>query len=62
MRSHAQQPQCGTALQQYERCVHILQKELQIEPEAATTVLYQAIRAVTLPVKSYTAFHRTLAT
>jgi predicted ATPase/DNA-binding SARP family transcriptional activator/DNA-binding CsgD family transcriptional regulator len=35
----------GAALLQYERCRQVLERELGLEPEVATTELYEAIRA-----------------
>jgi DNA-binding SARP family transcriptional activator len=41
----AQQGQKDTALQQYQRCRRILLKELGVEPDITTNVLYKEIRA-----------------
>ena len=44
MRALARSGQRGMALAQYEACRRILDTELGIEPEAATTALYESIR------------------
>ncbi len=44
MRALVQSGERGAALAQYERCRHILADELGVEPEEATTALYQRIR------------------
>src|SRR5947208_5251515 len=43
MRLHAEQGRRGTALRQYQHCVGVLQRELGVEPEPETKVLYQEI-------------------
>jgi predicted ATPase/DNA-binding SARP family transcriptional activator len=44
MRALVQSGERGAALAQYARCRHILADELGVEPEEATTALYQRIR------------------
>jgi DNA-binding SARP family transcriptional activator/predicted ATPase/Flp pilus assembly protein TadD len=41
--------QRNAALQQYQRCRQILVEELAVEPAAATTAVYEKIRALNLP-------------
>ncbi len=43
MRLYARQARRGAALRQYQICVAVLQRELGVEPEAATKQLYQEI-------------------
>jgi len=43
MRLYARQERRGAALRQYQICVAVLQRELGVEPEAATKQLYQEI-------------------
>ncbi len=43
MRLYAQAGRRGAALRQYQACVGVLQRELGVEPEAETKVLYQEI-------------------
>lgn len=44
MQLYAQAGQSAAALRQYEECVHILETELGVPPEAETTALYEALR------------------
>lgn len=44
MQLYAWSGQSAAALRQYQECVHLLQTELGIHPEAETTALYEAIR------------------
>src|SRR5262249_58629303 len=43
MRLYAELGRRGAALRQYQLCVSVLQRELRVEPEAATRQLYQEI-------------------
>ena len=43
MRLYVQQGRRGAALRQYQRCVAVLQREFNIDPEAETKTLYQGI-------------------
>jgi DNA-binding SARP family transcriptional activator len=44
MRLHARQGQHATALQQYQVCLSVLQRELGVEPDAETRELYRRLR------------------
>jgi predicted ATPase/DNA-binding SARP family transcriptional activator len=50
MRLYAQTGQQAAALRQYEECLRILRAELDASPAAATTALYEAIRARRFPL------------
>ena len=43
MRLYADLGRRGAALRQYQQCVAVLQRDLRIEPEAETTLLYEEI-------------------
>jgi DNA-binding SARP family transcriptional activator/predicted ATPase len=49
IRLYAMAGQRAAALRQYEECVSLLEEELSIPPEAATTSLYEAIRTRRFP-------------
>jgi len=52
MRAFALSGQRTAALSQFERCRHILQRELGVQPGAATQALFEQIRSGTLPLPS----------
>ncbi len=49
MRFYADQDRRGAALAQYDECRRLLRDDLQVEPEEATTRLYESIREKSIP-------------
>ena len=61
MKLFARSGQRGAALRQYQQCVEILQRELDVEPDAETRQLYREILASSAPGRPATPSDRTKA-